>query len=221
MAIVVGLELRRWNIVTATPDVYLVIAVFRRGFGFVESLQRAIVTFVKAPVAHYGNPHEIHLVQDMPERANGTFQYGRVGDVEIVTQSGTFDLLLDLDGFARGEGTSVGGALIASVVNVNTNVDFDASVDLEWYRRKRDLLYESLISYGYRLNKPGGAFYMFPQAPGGDDVAFCQAMAKKRVLVVPGSGFGTPGFFRLSYSVQDHVVEGSLPAFESAIREFR
>jgi aspartate aminotransferase len=95
----------------------------------------------------------------------------------------------------------------------------DESVDVGWYRAKRDRLHASLTRFGYSVVKPGGAFYFFPAAPGGDDIAFCQAMVKRRVLVVPGTGFGTPGHFRLAYCVEDQTIEGALPAFEAAIRE--
>jgi aspartate aminotransferase len=93
-----------------------------------------------------------------------------------------------------------------------------ASVDVEWYRRKRDRLFERLSAFGYDVVKPGGAFYMFPKAPIADDVAFCQALARRRVLVVPGAGFGAPGHFRIAYCVEDATIEGALPAFEAAAR---
>ena len=96
-----------------------------------------------------------------------------------------------------------------------------ASVDIEWYRRKRDRLCASLTRFGYSVVQPGGAFYLFPAAPGGDDIAFCQAMAQRRVLVVPGAGFGLPGYFRIAYCCDDQVIAGALPAFEAAIRDGR
>jgi aspartate aminotransferase len=96
----------------------------------------------------------------------------------------------------------------------------DETIDLAWYRRKRDRLFDALTRFGYDLPRPSGAFYLFPRAPGGDDVAFIEAMKSRRVLVVPGSGFGTPGYFRISYCVDDEVIEGALPAFEAAIRQF-
>ena len=95
------------------------------------------------------------------------------------------------------------------------------SVDITWYRRKRDLLYGALTSFGYDMVPPGGTFYMFPRAPGGDDMAFCRAMVKRRVLVVPGAGFGTPGYFRLSFCVPDEVCQNALPAFEDAMKEYK
>ncbi len=52
-----------------------------------------------------------------------------------------------------------------------------------------------------------------------DDVAFCQALAKQRVIAVPGSGFGRPGYFRLSFAVPEEAVGKSLPSFKQAINK--
>jgi aspartate aminotransferase len=95
------------------------------------------------------------------------------------------------------------------------------TVDLEWYRRKRDRLCAELQGMGYELVVPGGAFYVFPKAPGGDDVAFCQKLKSERVLAVPGTGFGAPGYFRVGYCVADEKIWGALPAFEKVIRAIR
>lgn len=95
------------------------------------------------------------------------------------------------------------------------------TIDLDWYRRKRDLLYTSLTEMGYEVPYPGGAFYMFPKAPNGDDIAFIEILKKKRVLVVPGSGFGKPGYFRISYCCADEKIQGSLQAFKEAIEEVK
>jgi len=94
----------------------------------------------------------------------------------------------------------------------------NVTIDLGWYRRKRDLLCRELGRMGYEMPHPGGAFYIFPKAPGGDDIAFMNKLKEKRVLVVPGSGFGRPGYFRISYCVSDEKIAGALPAFEAAIR---
>lgn len=95
------------------------------------------------------------------------------------------------------------------------------TVDLEWYRRKRDRLCAELKRMGYELVVPGGAFYVFPKAPGGDDVEFCMKLKSERVLAVPGAGFGTPGHFRICYCVADEKIWGALPAFEKVIQAIR
>lgn len=94
------------------------------------------------------------------------------------------------------------------------------SIDVEQYVKKRDLLYNSLVQMGYSVVKPSGAFYMFPRSPLEDDLAFVRELQKHNVLVVPGRGFGTPGYFRISYCVEDWVIEGSLPGFRAVAEEF-
>lgn len=92
------------------------------------------------------------------------------------------------------------------------------SVDVEIYRRKRDLFCSALSSMGYRFAVPQGAFYIFPQAPGGDDLAFVQALQRELILVVPGRGFGIPGYFRIAYCVDTPVIERSLDGFRRVIQ---
>ncbi len=92
------------------------------------------------------------------------------------------------------------------------------SVDVEIYRRKRDLFCSELSRMGYQFTVPQGAFYIFPRAPGGDDLAFVQALQKELVLVVPGRGFSTPGWFRIAYCVDTPVIERSFRGFEKVIR---
>ncbi|MDP7556396.1 MAG: pyridoxal phosphate-dependent aminotransferase [Nitrospinaceae bacterium] len=92
----------------------------------------------------------------------------------------------------------------------------DVSVDAEMYRKKRDFLYGELTRIGYSVVKPQGAFYLFPKSPIKDEVAFVQKLAEKKVLVVPGRGFGSPGYFRISYCVPDKVLKGSIHGFEEA-----
>ncbi len=96
----------------------------------------------------------------------------------------------------------------------------DVSVDVGQYEKKRDLLYSNLVEVGYSIVKPRGAFYIFPRSPIEDDVAFVRELQKHNVLVVPGKGFGAPGYFRISYCVEDWVIEGSLPGFRAVAKEF-
>ena len=96
-----------------------------------------------------------------------------------------------------------------------------ASVDVGEYRRKRDFMYGALTGMGYECIEPQGAFYMFPRSPLADDEAFVALLQSKLVLTVPGVGFGTPGYFRISFCVDDHTLEGSLPGFAEALKEAR
>ncbi|MCH8222155.1 MAG: pyridoxal phosphate-dependent aminotransferase [Chloroflexi bacterium] len=97
----------------------------------------------------------------------------------------------------------------------------NVSVDVDVYRRKKEFIYDALIGMGYECVEPQGAFYLFPRSPLEDDREFVALLQSKLVLTVPGVGFGWPGFFRLSFSVEDRVLEGALPGFEAALREAR
>jgi len=88
------------------------------------------------------------------------------------------------------------------------------------YQKKRDFLNDHLNKMGYSVTKPLGAFYMFPKSPLEDDVAFVRELQQWRVLTVPGTGFGTPGYFRISYCVDDRTLEGSIAGFRKAAQKF-
>lgn len=93
------------------------------------------------------------------------------------------------------------------------------SVDIDIYKRKRDLFCIMLGDLGYEFIKPEGAFYIFPKTPI-DDVVFVRELQGERILVVPGSGFGSPGFFRISYCVEDRVIEGSKKGFAKLANKY-
>ena len=95
------------------------------------------------------------------------------------------------------------------------------TVDIDIYRKKRDLLYGALTKIGYECVKPDGAFFVFPKSPIPDDVEFVAQLQKELVLVVPGVGFGTPGYFRASYCVDDWVIEGSIDGFRNLFAQVK
>ena len=92
----------------------------------------------------------------------------------------------------------------------------DESVDINIYKKKRDYIYTQLINIGYDCVKPDGAFYLFPKSPIKDDAKFVKKLQEYKVLTVPGIGFGSKGYFRISYSVDDWVLEGSVEGFKKA-----
>ncbi|MBT3995103.1 MAG: pyridoxal phosphate-dependent aminotransferase [Chloroflexi bacterium] len=94
-----------------------------------------------------------------------------------------------------------------------------ATVDIDIYRKKRDLLYGALTKIGYECVQPDGAFYVFPKSPVPNDTEFVAQLQKELVLVVPGVGFGTPGYFRASYCVDDWVIEGAINGFEKVFAQ--
>jgi aspartate aminotransferase len=95
----------------------------------------------------------------------------------------------------------------------------EACVDVALYERKRDALAAGLRAAGYDFAMPEGAFYLFPKSPFADEGTFVELLKEENILVVPGSGFGAPGYFRIAYCVDDKVISGALPGFERAMRK--
>jgi aspartate aminotransferase len=91
------------------------------------------------------------------------------------------------------------------------------TVDIDIYRRRRDLFCQGLKEAGYEFDVPKGAFYLFPKSPIENDVEFVNLLKEQNILAVPGTGFGGPGHFRLSYAVPDDVITRSLPGFKKAM----
>lgn len=96
-----------------------------------------------------------------------------------------------------------------------------AKVDITGYEKRRNFLYEKLTALGFECIKPQGAFYLFPKALIPDDVEFVKRAMKYNLLLVPGSGFGCPGYFRISYCVKFEMIEKSIAAFEKLVKEFK
>jgi aspartate aminotransferase len=95
----------------------------------------------------------------------------------------------------------------------------DVSVDVEAYQAKRDLFCDNLQRLGFSMVKPDGAFYLFPKSPLADDVEFVKLAQKHHILLVPGSGFGAPGYFRIAYCVDKGMIERSMPAWKQLAAE--
>ena len=101
---------------------------------------------------------------------------------------------------------------------VENSINSLANLDI--YKSKRDLMFNKLKSFGYEIVKPTGGFYLFPKSPI-DDITFCNLLKEEKILVVPGSGFGAPNYFRISYSVKNEVIEKSFEGFEKVINKFK
>ncbi|MCK5783202.1 MAG: pyridoxal phosphate-dependent aminotransferase [Desulfobacterales bacterium] len=95
------------------------------------------------------------------------------------------------------------------------------SVDISIYEKRKDLLCDGLSDCGYEFTRPAGAFYLFPKAPGGDDVKFVRTLQEELVLAVPGSGFGGPGYFRIAFCVGEDTIINAMPGFKMAIDKFK
>lgn len=89
----------------------------------------------------------------------------------------------------------------------------DLAAGVDEYCERRNILVEHLTAVGFKLTKPQGAFYIFPESPDPDDFAFVNKAATFGLLLVPGSGFGARGYFRIAYCVDKSVILRSLPVF--------
>lgn len=94
----------------------------------------------------------------------------------------------------------------------------DEQVDLAIYDSRRKLMAQVLTEAGITFTLPRGAFYFFPEAPGGDDLAFSQKLLNEGILAVPGRGFGMPGYVRLCCAVDESIIRRSADAFKRAMK---
>lgn len=93
--------------------------------------------------------------------------------------------------------------------------------DLEYYNRNRETLYHGLTEAGYECVRPEGAFYLFVKSPVEDEKVFCETAKKHRILIVPGSSFGCPGYVRIAYCVAYETIVNALPGFKKVICELK
>ena len=96
----------------------------------------------------------------------------------------------------------------------------DVGLDLVRLQARRDRLVGALRAMGYEATMPAGTFYVMVRSPIDDDVAFSERLADRDVLVLPGTIVELPGWFRLSLTANDEMVEQALPVFASMLREF-
>ncbi|MBP3690061.1 MAG: aminotransferase class I/II-fold pyridoxal phosphate-dependent enzyme, partial [Schwartzia sp.] len=97
----------------------------------------------------------------------------------------------------------------------------DMKPDLSVYEKNGKLLYQGLLDAGFSCVRPQGAFYLFPKALEEDDYAFCDRAKKYDLLLVPGTDFGCPGYFRAAYCVETQMIERSLPFFKKLAEEYQ
>ena len=114
-----------------------------------------------------------------------------------------------------GAGRSLGYVNAPSLFQQVTSLCCDMTADLSVYERNCKLLVPALREMGYHVAEPGGAFYLFPRSLEPDDLAFSERAKQFDLLLVPGSGFGAPGHFRLAYCVQTEMIQRALPKFQA------
>lgn len=95
------------------------------------------------------------------------------------------------------------------------------TADLSVYEENKDILYKALTEYGYEIVEPKGTFYMFPKCFTPDDKEFCQVAKEYGLVIVPGSNFACPGYFRIAFCVDKQTVINSLPAFKKLAERYR
>lgn len=208
------------------------------GTVYTEQTLRKLADLLKQKSREFGHP--IYIVSDEPYRE---LTYGcsapfipniypdtiicysyskslslpgeRIGYICVPQKAANHDALYAaIAGAARAAGHVCAPSLWQKVIARCTHL----RPDLERYDRNRRTLYDNLTAMGYEMAKPEGAFYLFIKAPGGDAVAFSEKAKEKDLLVVPGDGFGCPGYFRICYCVSYDMIKRSLPVFAELIQ---
>ncbi|MDO5423006.1 MAG: pyridoxal phosphate-dependent aminotransferase [Eubacteriales bacterium] len=197
-----------------------------------ETIQR-LADYLRQKEKEYG--HEIYIITDEPYREilyggvelpfipayydNTLLCYsyskslslpgGRIGYVAIGPACRDAELFINMCGqISRGIGHNCPTSLMQlAVAEVG-----DLTSDMAVYEKNMNLLYDELTALGFTCVKPGGTFYIFPKALEEDAKIFCEKAKKYDLILVPGDGFGCPGFFRMAYCIETEKVERSLGA---------
>lgn len=92
--------------------------------------------------------------------------------------------------------------------------------DISIYQKNRDYFLSELSNLGYSFVNPEGAFYLFLKTLEPDTYAFCERAKKEGLLLVPGDGFGSPGYVRISYCVPYDTIVRSIPHFKKLAESY-
>lgn len=95
------------------------------------------------------------------------------------------------------------------------------SIDIPHLQRKRDRMVRALRDIGYEVHVPEATFYLLPRSPWADDVAFVDYLAERDILTLPGSVTELPGYFRISLTASDAMIDAALPGFAAALEHAR
>ncbi len=99
------------------------------------------------------------------------------------------------------------------------NLELATGVDS--YCERRNVLYDIIKRAGFSCRLPEGAFYLFPKSPIPDDEEFCRRALDYNLILVSGTGFGCPGYFRLAYCVSMDTIKRSEKAWMELGKEFK
>ena len=140
----------------------------------------------------------------------------RIGYVAINPKATDADILAVICGqISRG----IGHNCPASLIQLAVAEVLDKTSDLSVYEVNMNLIYNKLLELGFTVVRPGGTFYIFPKALEEDSVAFCSKAKEYDLILVPGDGFGAPGYFRMAYCISTDKVKRSLPVLERFVKE--
>src|SRR5881296_4290265 len=115
------------------------------------------------------------------------------------------------------EGFSTGNMLPDAIMQYALPEIDAMSIDLDHLQRKRDRMVDALREMGYDVHPPQATFYLLPKAPIDDDMRFARTLATQKVLVLPGVAVDMPGYFRISLTATDVMIDRALPVFAEAI----
>jgi len=203
-----------------------------------ETLERLAVV-LREKSGQYG--HDIYIISDEPYREivfagvdapfvssfyentimcysfskSLSFPGERIGYVAVNPACGDGEKIIQMCGqISRETGHNCPSSLIQLAVGENLDITSDLSV----YERNRNILYRELKALGFTCVEPGGTFYIFPKAMEEDAKIFCKKALKYDLILVPGDGFGCPGYFRMAYCIDTEKVERSLSALHTFLK---
>ncbi len=212
------------------------------GAVYSEKTLQALSDFLRKKQQEYG--HDIFLISDEPYREivfdgaktpypacyydNTLTCYSfskslslpgeRIGYVAVQPKATDADVLAIIFGqISRGIGHNCPSSSVQQAV---ARV-IDETSDLSVYETNRNLLYDCFKKLNVPVEKPGGTFYIFPKAPGGDAKVFCEKAKEADLIFVPSDGFGVKGFFRIAFCLDTEKVKRSLPVIERFFNGYR
>jgi aspartate aminotransferase len=138
----------------------------------------------------------------------------RIGYVVVPSQCADWETVFAA---VSGAGRALGYVCAPSLLQRVVAKCCEDTSDLAVYAENRRLLLEGFREMGIECVEPGGTFYLFPKALEEDDVAFSEKAKSLDLLVVPGSGFGCPGYVRIAYCVPTEQIKRALPVFRKLV----
>lgn len=132
---------------------------------------------------------------------------------------------------------TLGGEIIGAMIYTNRTLGFvnapalmqrvsmavhGGGQNMAVYEENRERLAGIFSSLDIEFQMPDGAFYFFPQVPKGvSEAEFASIARENRILIVPGSGFGREGHFRVAFCTSTDVVKRSEEAWKRLVLRAR